>query len=263
MTMQSTHPMEKSIEPRSNGIISQPKPKLPQEIFPALASGDRLSRVEFERRYSARSDIKKAELIEGVVYVSSPVRNKQHGLPHQRINTWLGLYCAATPGVLATDNATLRLDTANEPQPDVMVWIDEAWGGQLYSTEDDYLAGVPELIVEIAASSAAYDLHDKMNAYQRNGVQEYLVLLPYEQQTRWYAWRAGEYHELTPDEQGILHSQVFPGLYFDSARFWSGDLAGLLALLQQGISSPEHADFVAQLAGKQLTNANPEKFEEK
>jgi Uma2 family endonuclease len=221
---------------------------------PPLESGDRLTRAQFERRYSARPDIKKAELIEGVVYVASPVRVRQHGLPHLFTNTWIGVYCAATPGVLASDNSTLRLDEDNEPQPDVALWIDPQAGGRARITEDDYLEGAPELIVEIAASTAAYDLHDKRHAYRRNGVQEYLVMLPYEQQTIWYCWQEGQYIELLPDDQGIIRSQVFPGLWFHPARFWAGDLAGVLAVLQQGLQTPEHAVFVEQLANAQRTS---------
>ncbi len=215
--------------------------------LPWLESGDRLTRSEFERRYIARPDIKKAELIEGVVYVSSPVRFRKHGLPHSHANGWLAVYAAATPGLLIADNSTLRLDIDNEPQPDISLWIEESRGGQITESEDDYLEGVPELLVEIAGSSAAYDLYEKRNAYRRNGVQEYLILITEERRTVWYSWHEGEYRELHPDESGILRSQVFPGLWFNSALFWAGDLAGLLALVQQGINSPEHAAFVEQV----------------
>jgi len=40
----------------------------------SLESGDHLTHEEFHRRYLERPDIKKAELVEGVVYVSSPGR---------------------------------------------------------------------------------------------------------------------------------------------------------------------------------------------
>ncbi len=213
MTIQATYALEKPIDSEPNGPIAQASPKPRIDTFPPLNSGDRLSRAEFERRYSARPDLKKAELIEGVVYVASPVRAQQHGIPHSYIIGWLVNYCAATPGLHLTDNTTLRLDVDNEPQPDVAVWIDETLGGQARIADDDYLTGVPELIVEVAASSAAYDLHEKLHVYRRNGVQEYLVLLPYEQQIVWYTWHEGGYVPLTPDAQGVLRSQIFPGLY--------------------------------------------------
>src|SRR2546427_3449968 len=93
-----------------------PVAKMPTEL-PPLEGGDRLTRSEFERRYDAMPQLKKAELIEGVVYMPSPVRCKSHGQPHGQIMSWVGVYSAATPGVDFADNATLRLDPDNEPQP--------------------------------------------------------------------------------------------------------------------------------------------------
>jgi Uma2 family endonuclease len=256
MTVQSAqttvHPStpQKHDEGVANGAAQKAFTQAGDYQFPPLESGDRLSRAEFERRYLARPDIKKAELIEGVVYVSSPVRIEQHSEPHATIIFWLGYYRATTPGLRMADNGTLRLDVDNEPQPDVCLWIDEQAGGQAWVNQNDYLEGAPELIVEVAGSTAAYDLHDKLNAYRRSGVKEYLVLLPNEQKLIWHVWHEGEYHTLAPDEQGILRSQVFPGLWFHPTRFWSGDMAGLLALLQEGINSPEHRAFVEQLASQ-------------
>jgi Uma2 family endonuclease len=214
---------------------------------PPLQSGDHLSRAEFERRYQAHPDIKKAELIEGVVYVASPVRYTQHGHPHFNVNTWLGVYCAATPGVFGGDNATTRLDLENEPQPDVLLRLDPAFGGKTQVTPDGYLEGPPELIVEIAASSVAYDLHEKRRAYARNGVQEYLAIQVYERRVDWFALHEGVYQPLAADERGILRSEVFPGLWLQPAALWPGDLAALLATLQQGLAAPEHTAFKARL----------------
>ena len=137
-----------------------------------MNAGDRLSRAEFERRYQAHPEINKAELIEGVVHMPSPVHFALHSQPHVDIITWLGLYRAATPGVVGGDNATVRLDYENVVQPDALLRLEPALGGRSQVTEDDYLAGPPELVVEIAASSASYDMHDKRRVYARNGVQE-------------------------------------------------------------------------------------------
>lgn len=137
-----------------------------------LESGDRLTRTEFERRYQAMPHLKKAELIEGVVYVVSPVRSRSHGQPHAAIMGWLFTYQVATQGVDLNDNATVRLDLDNEPQPDALLRIEEIVGGQSHLSDDDYIEGALELIVEIAASSAAKDLYDKKRGYRRNGVKE-------------------------------------------------------------------------------------------
>src|SRR5688572_15224230 len=91
------------------------------ESGPVLEPGDKLSREEFERRYQRMPHVKKAELIEGVVYMPSPLRARKHGKPHNEIGTWLGVYAAETPGVECFDNSTVRLDLDNEPQPDLVL----------------------------------------------------------------------------------------------------------------------------------------------
>ncbi|NET68718.1 MAG: Uma2 family endonuclease [Moorea sp. SIO1G6] len=216
--------------------------------LPILENGDRLTRVEFERRYQAMPDTKKAELIEGVVYVASPVRITKHANPHGKIITWLGVYEAATPGVMLGDNPTVQLDFDNEPQPDAILRIDQQKGGQSRISDDDYVEGAPELIVEIAASSASYDLHDKLRAYRRNGVREYLVWLVQEQQFRWYELDAGEYVQQQPDQLGVLSSNVFPGLQLAVEPLLAGEMQRVLAVLQEGIQSEAHQHFVARLA---------------
>ena len=214
--------------------------------IPPLENGDKLTRAEFERRYHAMPNLKKAELIEGVVYVASPVRAKQHGKPHARIMGWLIAYEAATPGVEALDNTTILLDTDNEPQPDALLRIET--NGQSRINEDDYVEGAPELIVEIAASSASYDLHKKLKVYRRNQVQEYLIWRIYDHQFDWFRLQAGEYIQLQPNADNIICSQVFPGLWLDKTALLGGDLGKVLAILQQGLASPGHGDFISKLS---------------
>ncbi len=218
--------------------------------LPPLNSGDRLSWAEFERRYEAHPEIKKAELVEGVVYIPSSIHLQKHAEPHGQIVTWLGVYMAATAGLQLADNATVRLDFENEVQPDAFLRIKSEFGGKSQITEDDYLEGPPELIVEIAASSAAYDMHDKRRVYARNGVQEYLVAQMYEKRLDWFVLSEGVYEALTPAENGILRSEVFPGLWLQPQAFWVGDLAAMLATLQEGLAVPEHQAFVEQLKTK-------------
>lgn len=218
--------------------------------FPPLENGDHLTRHEFERRSHARSEIKKAELIDGIVYVRSSMRFRGHGEPHAGIVVWLGTYCAATPGVRPADNATVRLDLDNEIQPDVLLRLEPAVGGHSRLSADDYVEGAPELIVEIAASSAAYDLHEKLRVYRRNGVQEYVVWQVYDKRVDWLALTAGEYLPLLPDESGVVHSQVFPGLCLAVQALLAGALATVLAELQKGLETAEHAAFVERLSEK-------------
>lgn len=226
----------------------QPSSAPAQPIQPLpLEPGDRLTRAEFERRYNAMPQVKKAELIEGVVYMPSPVRYQSYGKPHSQIIGWLSVYAAATPGVEAADNATLRLDQDNELQPDAILRIDEAHGGKSFISEDDYLEGSPELIVEIASSSASYDLHEKFKVYRRNGVQEYLVWRVHDQQIDWFSLQEEQYLRLTPDDQGKIESRVFPGLRLNVRAMVDGDLTRVLSDLQGGIGSAIHTDFVQNL----------------
>ncbi|MDY6782044.1 MAG: Uma2 family endonuclease [Cyanobacteriota bacterium] len=224
--------------------ISPDLSNFPLTVLP-LENGDRLTRPEFERRYHAMPHLKKAELIEGRVYMSSPLRAKGHGEPHARIITWLGTYTAATPGVSVLDNPTVRLDADNEPQPDAVLRLEA--GGQSRISGDDYIEGAPELVVEIAASSAAYDLHEKLQVYRRHRVQEYLVWRVYDGQFDWFRLRQGEYVRLEASEEGIICSEVFPGLCLDKTALLAGNLRAVLTVLQQGISLSEHEQFVKSL----------------
>jgi len=212
-----------------------------------LENGDVLTRAEFERRYEAMPHLKKAELIEGVVYVPSPVRHRAHSHPHIHLTGWLVQYEAGTPGVEAGDNGTVRLDLDNEPQPDALLFIDPGCGGQARIDADDYIEGAPELVAEVASSSASYDLHVKLRVYRRNGVREYIVWRVLEQELDWFVLRAGQYARMSVDAEGLLKSEVFPGLWLDPAALLRGDLAMVLAVVQRGLASPEHAAFVARL----------------
>lgn len=217
-----------------------------------LENGDKLTRVEFERRYEAMRRVKKAELIEGVVYMPSPVR-VIHGSPHALIVTWLGTYLAATPRIQLADNATVRLDADNEPQPDALLRME---GGNSWIDEDGYINGAPELIAEIAASSAAYDLRDKLQVYRRNGVQEYIVWQVYEKKIDWFRWRQGKYVFLQP-QGGVIRSEVFPGLWLAVSDLVAGNLTQVLQVLQQGIDTVEHQELVKRLsAGKSWLQRN-------
>ena len=172
-------------------------PVLPMPA-PLLEAGDRLSRDEFERRYERMPHVKKAELIEGTVYMPSPIRAKSHAGPHNSLGTWLGVYVSETSGVACFDNSTVRLDLDNEPQPDLVLLKLTACGGQARISTDDYIEGAPELVVEIVGSSRAYDLHQKKGAYRRNGVREYIAWITGEQRLAWWELREGEYQEMAP-----------------------------------------------------------------
>ncbi|HEY9850044.1 MAG TPA: Uma2 family endonuclease [Leptolyngbyaceae cyanobacterium] len=223
--------------------------------IPFLENGDMLSRAEFERRYQAMPHLKKAELIEGIVYMASPLRFEPHAEPHANLIIWLGNYKIATPGVRLGDNPTVRLDLDNEPQPDAVLLIDSYRGGQSRLSDDGYIEGAPELIAEIAASTASIDLRDKKRVYRRNGVKEYIVWQVMEERLDWFSLQDGEYISLVYDPEGIIRSQVFPGLWLSVSALLAGDMLQVIATLQTGLSSSEHQNFLQNLSAVQNNNA--------
>jgi len=207
----------------------------PVTNVPPLENGDRATRPEFEHRYRLQKTDQKVELIEGIVYVmASPLRFQQHAEPHANIIGWLWTYQITKQNVRLGIEPTVRLDLDNEPRPDAVLFWEEGARGQAKLTEDDYLEGAPELIVEIAASSSALDLYDKKRAYRRNGVKEYLVWCIYENTLNWFSLEAGEYVIREPDENGIIKSKVFPGLWLAVNELLAGNLSAVLEVLTQG-----------------------------
>lgn len=215
---------------------------------PPLENGDRLTRDEFERRYRAMPRLKKAELIEGVVHLPSPVSTDRHGEPHFDLGTFLGIYRHLTPGVRGADNATVRLDLDNEPQPDDLLFIDPRCGGSVRLDADGILSGGPQLAAEISASGVSIDLGVRLRVYRRNGVQEYIVWRVLDRAFDWFELAAGDYQRLTPTAEGVYQSKVFPGLWLDVAAIVAGDFLRAHEALRQGIASPEHRAFVERLA---------------
>ncbi len=240
----------------ATAVKTRAQEKAAEVSIPPLENGDHLTRAEFERRYEAMPWVKKAELIEGVVYMPSPVRLRRHGEPHAQILTWLGVYQAVTPGVIVADNASARLDLDNEHQPDAILIIDPDRGGQARISNDDYVEGAPELVVEVASSSVSIDLHKKLKAYRRNGVREYIVWRVQDRKIDWFVLRDGEFIRLDPDEKGLYRSATFPGLWLDPLALVAGDMAKVLDIVRQGLAAPEHATFVSDLAAR-TSSARP------
>jgi Uma2 family endonuclease len=218
------------------------------EGVPPLEPGDRLTRAEFERRWEAMPELKRAELIEGVVYMAAAVRNRKHGKPNRWISALLGKYEASTPGTSGADNVSVRLDLDNMPQPDCVLIIEPPHSQSVTISDDDYLEGAPELIVEIASSSASYDLGAKLNAYRRNGVPEYIVWRVLDGEFDWFVLHEGAYLRNLCHDDGIVRSTAFPGLWLDTRALLSGKLATAFETLDCGLATPEHEAFVKQFS---------------
>lgn len=203
---------------------------------------------EYLRRYDALPEVKKAELIEGVVFMGSPVRIEEHAEPDSVIQTWLGTYVAFTPGTQSAGNATIRLGPRNAPQPDALLRIRPGFGGQSGNSDDGYVLGAPELVAEISASTRSLDLHGKKAAYERLGVREYLVWSVDDAEVLWFHRHAGAFARLAPEADGVVKSLVFPGLWLDVPALLRGDAAAVLARLQTGLATAEHRAFREALA---------------
>lgn len=220
--------------------------RMPTVDIPPLRDGDRLTRDEFERRWDAMPEVKKAELIDGVVYMP-PALSIDHGTPHFDLITWLGMYRILTAGVSGSDNASICFDDDNMPQPDALLRILEEYGGQSRVTSDRYLEGGPELIAEISRTTVDKDLGPRREVYRRFGVREYIVWRVADRSVDWFVLRGGYYHPLAPGSDGIVRSEVFPGLWLDPAALVNADAARVLQVAQLGHGSPEHIAFIAEL----------------
>lgn len=225
-------------------------PVAPEAEPMELHTGDRMTREEFHRIYERMPEDFHAELIGGIVYVASPLK-LQHGTNHLPLGTLFFLYQGRTPGVQCGDNTTILLGDEGEPQPDLFLRILPEFGGRSRTTADQYIAGAPELIAEIAFSSRAIDLHAKRDDYTRYGVLEYLVVSLRDRRLRWFDLRANQ--ELTPDADGVFRIRTFPGLWVHEQALFAQDSRTLVATLEQGLATPEHAAFVAKLAAARPT----------
>ena len=233
----------------------------PATGVPPLRDGDRLDIDEFLRRYAADKVVYSAELLQGIVHITRwrethdgeettvpPISAEGHSEPHASLITWFGNFAAATPGLKALSPITTILPSQTTGlEPDAVLRILPSHGGAATVGADKFLHGAPEMLAEISFTSGARDFGKKFDAYQADEVPEYLVWRTAEKEVHWFALKRKKYVALQPHADGTLRSEVFPGLWLDVPALLAGDLAKVLATLQQGIASPEHAAFVAKL----------------
>ena len=217
----------------------------PDDI-PPLEAGQRLGQEEFMRRYQLTPPGFTAELIGGIVHVPSPV-SRTHGRPSHEVSFWLGHYEVRTPGVEGIGETTTLLDEHGVPQPDAQLRVLPEYGGQTRN-EGEYVGGAPELVVEVAKSSRRIDLGPKKADYERAGVMEYIVITRDPDEVHWFIRRGKKLVTMRRDRDGLYRSKVFPGLWLDPIALLLLDHDAVRAALERGLASPEHAEFVANLA---------------
>lgn len=213
---------------------------------PPLAEGQRLDQPTFHALYEAAPSDLRAELIEGVVRMPSPL-TLDHSDASTPVLFWLFLYARRTPGTQVLDNATVILDRRGEVQPDSALRVRPECGGRTRN-QGRYVAGAPELIVEVSRSTREVDLGPKFAAYDRAGALEYVVRSVDPDEVLWHARESGRLVLVPPDADGLYRSRVFPGLWLDPAALIAGDDLVLHAALDRGLATPEHAAFVERLA---------------
>ncbi len=211
-----------------------------------LYNGDKMTREEFHSIYETLDVKIKAELLGGIVFISSPLK-QPHALKHPRVNTLLDTYQAFTTGVQFSNNATVLLGRSDVVQPDLFLRILPEFGGQSKNSHDDYVAGAPELVVEIAHSSKSMNLHLKRTRYARAGVLEYIVVCLYPQKVYFFQLQSGK-KNIYSSTDGFLKSTVFPGLWIDINALFEMDYTKSMDFLNQGLSSNEHSAFVDLLS---------------
>jgi hypothetical protein len=190
-------------------------------------------------------DLKRAELLDGVVRLFH-CGTAPSGTARAAVAGWLGFYHFVTPGTQGSVRASVRLDDDNMTQPDALLRV--VHGGSSRVHADDILAGPPELVADVWRPSAGYNLGVKKDIYFRHGVREYLVWRVDDGAVDWFALRPTGYELLPVGADGIVRSEVFPGLWLDPAALVAGDGPALLRAAQLGHGSPEHAAFVRRLA---------------
>jgi hypothetical protein len=226
--------------------MSTVEPPKARTLHP-LVAGQRLDQPTFHERYEAMPPETQAELVGGVVYMPSPMR-RDHGGTSRIISGWLSYYQLHTPGVDGADGSTAKLDRKGEPQPDSDLRIPVELGGQSNVDANGYLVGAPELVVEISRSSRDYDLGVKKLDYERAGVREYVVVELDPNRVHWFIRRGEQFEKLPPGADGVFRSEVFPGLWLDPQALFSEDRRRLIAVLDEGLATSDHANFATQLA---------------
>lgn len=215
--------------------------------LPPLENGDELDQKTFHERYEAMPSHIRAELIGGIVFMASP-QKRRHGRSQATLVWWLGEYEASTPGTEVLVNTTAILGPKSEPEPDACLYILPECGGQTWEDDDGYLNGAAELNAEVSWATESIDLHRKKYDYEKAGVREYIVAALRQKKVFWFVRRRGKYRELPPGPDGVIRSEVFPGLWLDPDALLRGDRKSLLAVLRQGLATKEHAEFVAKLS---------------
>ncbi len=209
--------------------FTQTSRRVARAVPPISENGDALTLSEFLRHYEHMHDCKKAELINVVTRMLSPL-GIEHAEADGLMHGWPGTF-AIENNLKFYPNPTLLLDRENSFQPDAILCTAPCNGGRTWLNPKGYLCGAPELIVEVAAT-VSIDLRDKRRIYRRSGVTEYIVWRTQDKAVDWFVLKDGEYVPLSP-ERGLYRSVIFPKLVLDTKALLARDGARVIAALKR------------------------------
>jgi Uma2 family endonuclease len=187
-----------------------------------------MTRAEFDAATALHPEVKRAERIEGRVYLQMSV-SQLHGRAHAILAGWLMAYWARHPDCEVLAEGTARLGDHSDPQPGAML---RRVASGSSGVQAGFVVGPPELVVEMSASSASYALFEKKALYMRSGVLEYVVWQVYEERLDWFRLDGSEYVALVADENGFIESNVFPGLRLPVVALLAGDVASVMSAVR-------------------------------
>lgn len=221
-----------------------------------LHCGDKVAQSEFHQAYSAMPEVFKAELIGGMVFEPSPLSLEHSDINGLLIAAFLA-YASRSRALQVGDNATVILSPEDEVQPDAFLRVLPEYGGRSKNTSRKdpkisrkalkYVKGAPELVVEVAQSSRAIDLHFKKERYRLAGVLEYLVVCLDPERVHWFSMSTGKELACRFD---IFRSKAFPGLWIDGKALLECDYTALMETVAAGMHSAEYASFLERLSRK-------------
>lgn len=200
--------------------------RVKEDLPLAVAAPRRMSEEEFEAWCD--EDVK-AEWIDGEVIVHSPAQARHVLIAGFLLNT-MGLFVRHTDlGVVMGPEFQIRLPRRRRV-PDVIFIRKD----RLQLIQRTHLDGPPDLAVEIVSpDSVERDWREKYLEYEANGVGEYWVIDPSNEQVRVYVLNDQRQYAAVPEENGVLKSAALPGFWVRSEWLWQEPLPNPLDVLRQ------------------------------
>jgi Uma2 family endonuclease len=187
-----------------------------------------IDRYTFEDFCRLIKDGEKGDLINGVIYMSSPDNTDAN-----QLNVWLlGLIDSFVEerelGAVYVSRVAFRLEESHGPEPDIAFVRTD----RLHLVERGFVAGAPDVAIEIVSlDSIERDYVLKREQYRQAGVPEYWIVDEMQQCVVLLRRNAsGAYREVKP-RNGVLRSQALPGFWLRPEWLWQQPRPKKIALI--------------------------------